>query len=636
MTISAIADLARKGASKLDELKTTVPKLDWLADFFNLVGKLVQNHNCTNIITGLLPNQNGRLSSPANLKRDNGVEEALKEIAGRIHLDVRARLLSEELAARAALPEMAGLKTLLETHIPQTLGTQAVVEECIQELSKHLPDSKEIAPEKKAHRDASIDLLNFLWNTQAEGAADVAHKCPLIASDESAIRWAPQRKTMAPVSHWHPGAQPFAKVYKDDRVLAEDYLSRFAGDKAVVKALVAWDMAFSDPLFKDKAKDLSPERLKPILVPGQGDGIVVGDVELSQIALLPTELIQRCNGNESVAKLLLGLVLKYVARQDTGWLNSVSVPARIARDSLIVNLFPALWIADLKCKSWVPLRGEAGWSSVLADAGTLKNLLDPTWLDGNDAGIRLLAQFFGYKELELRLLATAPSEELRKQMESGLAKIVQTLGANAGQYAELADALEKKKRLDEEKQRNRKFGFAVQEAIKQCLESKNLKLELVDHGYDYDVFLEKENLLEAGTLRLELAAYLLEVKATTTGEVRLTPTQAQTASQENERFLLCVVDLRGISNDRMEGEWNASDVEPHVKILKKVGNLTVQPHTLVEDAKACEVGIRNDGALRYGVPVSVWSTGVSIAEWIAELTVNPQIIRQNREIINQP
>ena len=622
MTISAIADLARTSASRLDELKTKVPKLDWLVDFLNLVGKLVQKHNCTDIISGLLPNQNGKLCSAVNLKRDNGIEEALKSIAGRINLDIRGRLLSKELAARATHSEMVGLKTLLETQIPQTLSSQSVKEECIQELSKQLPDSKEIPPEKKAYRDASIDLLNFLWETNAEAAADLAHKCPLIASDEQAVRWSPQRKTMAPVSHWHPDAQPFAKVYKDDRVLAEDYLSRFAGDKKVIEALVAWDMAFADPLFKDKSKDLSSDRLKPILVPGQGEGNLIGEVELSQIALLPTELIQRCHGNETTAKLLLGLVLKYVARQDTMWLNSISVPVRVVRDSLVVNLFPALWIADLKCKSWVPLRGEAGWSSVLADAGTLKYLLEPAWLDGNDAGIRLLAQFFGYKELELRLLATAPSEELRKQMESGLAKIVQTLGANADQYAELADALEKKKRQDEEKQRNRKFGFAVQEAIRQCLESKDLKLELVDRGYDYDVFVEKENLLEAGTLRLELADYLLEVKATTTGEVRLTPTQAKTASLESERFILCVVDLRGISTDRMEGEWNASDIEPHVKILQKVGNLTVQSHALVEDAKACDVGIRNDEALSYGVPVSIWKTGISIADWITGLTAS--------------
>ena len=223
----------------------------------------------------------------------------------------------------------------------------------------------------------------------------------------------------------------------------------------------------------------------------------------------------------------------------------------------------------------------------------------------------------------MRLLATAPSDELRQQMESGLAKIVQTLGSDAAQYTELASALLEKKRRDEEKQRNRKFGFAVQEAIKNCLEAQKLNLQLVDCGYDYDVYLEKEEPIDSATLSLKLADFLLEVKATTTGEVRLSPKQAETASSSSDRFVLCVVDLRGIDHERMEADWTAADVEPRTKFVLGVGKLANQPHTLVEAAKGCDVGIRNDGALRYGVPVSIWEAGLSTSDWIAQLSVVP-------------
>ena len=376
-----------------------------------------------------------------------------------------------------------------------------------------------------------------------------------------------------------------------------------------------------DPLYTDKPRDLTAERIKPILLSGQGEALVVGDVSMSQIAMLPTELIQRAQNNDTQAKLLLGLVLKYVAPQDNSWSRSVPAPVRGSHQTLTVDIFPALWIADLKDKAWVPLRVEAKWSPVHADAGTLKHILNPAWLEGNDAGIRLLAKFFGYKELELRLLATAPSDELRQQMESGLAKIVQTLGSDAAQYTELASALVEKKRRDEEKQRNRKFGFAVQEAIKKCLELQHLNLQLVDCGYDYDVYLEKEEPIDSATLSLKLADYLLEVKATTTGEVRLSPKQAETASVSSDRFILCVVDLRGITHDRMEADWTAADVEPRTKFVLGVGKLAVQPHTLVEAAKGCDVGIRNDNALRYGVPVNIWESGISTSDWIAQLAV---------------
>jgi hypothetical protein len=424
---------------------------------------------------------------------------------------------------------------------------------------------------------------------------------------------------MAPVSHWHKDAQPFSKVYKADRILAEDYLTRIEGKPILVEALAAWDMAYRDPLVLETPKELRDARLKAIISTDTSDGVVVSNANLSQIALLPTELIQRCQGDLSLAKLLFGLVLNYIARHDAAWETPRLVRARHNGADIQVGVTPALWLADLKTKAWVPTPGESGLSQVMANAGNLVPLLNPAWLEGNDAGIKLLARFFGFKELELRLLATEPNDELRKQLEKGLSMLVQTLGSDANKYTILATKLEEAKRQAEEKERNKKFGFAVQEAIKRCLEEKGLSLKLVDCGFDYEVYLEGDNLLEAATLRLELADYLLEVKATTTGEVRLSPKQAETASVSTDRFILCVVDLRGISHERMESDWTAADVEPRTKFVLGVGKLAIQPHTFVEAAKGCEVGIRNDNALRYGVPVSIWESGLSASDWIAQL-----------------
>ncbi len=48
--------------------------------------------------------------------------------------------------------------------------------------------------------------------------------------------------------------QPFAKVYKAERILADDYLTRFGGNSILVEALAAWDMAYRDPLGLDTPK----------------------------------------------------------------------------------------------------------------------------------------------------------------------------------------------------------------------------------------------------------------------------------------------------------------------------------------------------------------------------------------------
>jgi len=66
---------------------------------------------------------------------------------------------------------------------------------------------------------------------------------------------------------------------------------------------------------------------------------------------------------------------------------------------------------------------------------------------------------------------------------------------------------------------------------------------------------------------------MLEVKATTTGEVRLTPAQAVRASDDPDHFILCVVDLRGITHEQMEADWTAAQVEPKTKIVVGIGLL---------------------------------------------------------------
>lgn len=189
----------------------------------------------------------------------------------------------------------------------------------------------------------------------------------------------------------------------------------------------------------------------------------------------------------------------------------------------------------------------------------------------------------------LRLRVAAPNEDAGKELETGLAKLDQVVGPNAKDYAVIADVIQMKKQRDKEKERNRKFGLAVQAAIEAYLSSHNLHLDFVDNGYDYDVYVDDLPPIDAGTHHFKLADYLLEVKATTTGEVRLTPAQAQAASDNPAHFIICVVDLRGIAHEQMEVEWTGADVEPRTKIVTTIGSLASQPRGLVVQAKQCQV-----------------------------------------------
>ena len=314
----------------------------------------------------------------------------------------------------------------------QKLDESAIIKECIEKINKELPDNKPIATEKSNYGQASVDLLKYLWESQGERATQVAQQCPLVASDNSSIRWTVQRKALAPVSVWHAYAKPFAKLYENDRILSEDYVTRAAGTRTLVKALEKWGMAYADPLCSDEPRELKDGRLKAILVEDEDcTNVTVTNASLSQIAHLPNQLIQRCQNDEDLAKLLFGLTLKHIAVSDLSWRNVRELPARRDGTDISIKVFPALWLADLKSKAWVPVRGEKDGQRVVqpvvADAGNLRPLLDPEWLINNDPAVDLLSRFFGFNELELRLLSTVTSETDRNQVENKLAKIVQAL-----------------------------------------------------------------------------------------------------------------------------------------------------------------------------------------------------------------
>ena len=161
------------------------------------------------------------------------------------------------------------------------------------------------------------------------------------------------------------------------------------------------------------------------------------------------------------------------------------------------------------------------------------------------------------------------------------------------------------------------MGYAVQDAVGQALIALGLTVKLVDRGFDYEVSTSNvDNSLEGAAVRFDVGPYFMEVKATSTGPAKLTPMQAEMAASVSNRYVLCVVDLRDVPEERLDENWDRDDIEPLASVLTGVGDRVSDTCVLVHRARDSEVGIRNEAALRYEVPPVVWMTGVSIAEWV--------------------
>ena len=340
--------------------------------------------------------------------------------------------------------------------------------------------------------------------------------------------------------------------------------------------------------------------------------------EMSQIALLSPELILRAESDIARAADLLGLVLCHVARNDAGWKQVRTVEGR-KRDGNTTDLHvpSAVWLADLKVRPWVPVavQGEDGQEEVQkmnASAATLERLLDSSWLEDNDDAIRLLSEWFDFDQLNLRLLGMAKEPASQQELRNSLAALVDAVGDDPDAYLGLAQYVQARERQQRDVDQCRRLGLAVQESIGNALREHNLDVNLVDRGFDFEV-----DVFEDASTKLELGPYLVEVKATRTGQARLTPLQAETATAEQARYVLCVVDLRGVSPDDLDGDrLDAQRIAPLAKMVPDVGVHVAQAYGSVTSARHAVVPIRNEGALRYEVRTEVWEVGASISEWV--------------------
>ena len=625
ITVEELRKWAKREADTLDGLKVDGDAKQWIAHFLDVIGECWKNRSGVDLaaVHGMLPDQNQRLRSPSELSRDSGISDSLKDICADVGLNIRSQLLLGGFDAVAEAYEMSHLLYLLENALPNSLSEEDVIQKAVESLRRSLPEDERCEDTPIEVQLASVRLLSYLWEAKPDQALSSARQIPLITHGQRAVRWSRTRVMMAPIRCWHQAAQPFANAYPPDRVLAEMYAGSSSEDLPdCVTGLVTWGIAIADPIYADTPSELTTRRLAELSSTDTcGVTVPSNDKEFSQIALLQPEVLNRCREGIEEARALLGLVLCHVARHDPGWQMERTVKGRRSGHPIDVPVAGALWLADLRIRAWVPIAGEDGKpTQVLANAKTLGELLNPAWLDHNDAAIRLLSEWFEFDQLELRLLGIEPNIERRDQLRNGLARLVESGGADPQFYSSLAEEVEARKRQSRDIEHFRRMGIGVQEAIKSAMETYELDLELVDHGFDYKVTVPADNVLDDLSKRFTVGPYLLEVKATTTGQARLTPLQAETASKEPDNYLLCVVDLRSFEDEDLAGEWSASKVEPLAKVVPDIGSRVRGTYSLVETARTRPIAVRNDSALRYEVPSGVWEAGMSISDWFSTVS----------------
>ncbi|CAN96264.1 hypothetical protein predicted by Glimmer/Critica [Sorangium cellulosum So ce56] len=607
--LAVLAEYVRGDAKRVEDLSVRSDKREWIARFLDVVGECWAGRGVNaDLVERMLPNQSGALVPRKDLKRDDGIPDALKDIADSMGCGVRSRLVDLTILEIAREQSLKHVESVLKSAVPVAMTEDDVLDECVRLLEKRFPKTERLSDSNRALILASIRLLDYLAQ-KGDAAASLAARVPLLAHDKTFARTSAQRRMISPVETWDERARAFYAAYPPDRVLAPEYVGT-----NVIAALIGWGIAFHGPFIKMTPADaIKDDRLRYLAIEGEEtDGVQVHGEEFTQIALLH-ELLPRCQERDEAASLL-GLALCYMAPADASWRHARVVVGRRSGTNVSIAVRGALWLADLRARAWVPVRGDEGRTSqVMPTPESLRSLLDPAWLRGNVAALELLGRFFGFDALDLQLLA-AHDDESRQELRDHLARIVELAGANPETLVEVEAELQMRRKRAQDVARCRTLGLDVQAAIKLALEAQNLTVKVIDVGYDFDVSCSD---LNDAASRIEVGSYFVEVKATTHGEAKLTPKQAETASQRADRYVLCVVDLRGIPDERLDEPWSIEDVLPLARLVSQVGTLVQGTWELVQEARTSEVGLRNENVLRYAVRPEVWEEGCSIDEWVA-------------------
>lgn len=607
--LKSLIKYVRGNAKRIEDLRVRGDKHEWLTRFLDIVGECwaLRGVNA-DLVDRLIPNQRGELVARKDLRRDEGISDALKDIAETLGCCVRSRLVDLAILNIAREQSLKHAESALNAAVPTAMTENDVLDECVRLLEKQFPKADQLSDANRGLVLASIRLLDYLAR-EGERVTALAVRVPLLACDGTFARTSAQRKMMSPVEAWGAKARPFHAAYSPDRILAPEYNGTNA-----VPALVKWGLAFPDPLIRMTPADpIKGDRLRSLAIESEiTDDVHIQGVEFSQIALMH-ELLPRCQEREQAASLL-GLALCYMAPTDVSWRQTRVAAGRRSGADVPVSVRGALWLADLRARAWVPVRSDQGKTSqVVPTPELVKSLLDPTWLHENAAAIELLGEFFGFDALDLQLLA-AFDEDSRQELRDRLARIVKLANADPAALGQVEEELQTKKKRARDVARCRKLGLDVQAAIRLALEERNLEVRVVDVGYDFDVSYRD---LDDLASECEVGSYFVEVKATTQGDARLTPKQAEVASQRSDRYVLCVVDLRGVPDERLDQQWGASDVLAITRLLPQVGRLVQGTWELVEKARVSEIKLRNESALRYAVRPDAWEGGLSIADWIS-------------------
>ena len=555
----------------------------------------------------IVPSQAEFLRTMRRLRRDLGISPVLKNIAGSLDWRIRLELRDSRITS---LAEESGAEDWDNEYV-------------VGELIKRIRERAEKNPDDN-FRNASINL--FTWMVQQENW-DALRGFPVfprrVAPDRPIeVVYLPRNNQdvidpVAPVGAWPEDLRPFADLFPPNRILADDFFEALPN-------IESWQLLVEQTLIKTDVVVFYRERFSKFYP----DSPLPEEVGHQTVELVPvTDLwsrpvvMERVRDSQERAVLFWRFLTDWLVKRE---LQSLEITEAECECGEKHRYFPAAWIEPLRENNWIRLPNDRRDK---ANAQSLAHLLravedwDPNSLSENSTTSKLL-DAIGVSRLGLMQELVAKDDKSRAALDNSFINILAAVGNNLGhleharQYMEdlnedqdLPAVLAERRELRRQIHNNQRLGSLVETLVKENMEVEGFKVRRTGIGSDFAIEFND-------VTRLELAksgrTWLVEVKATRDNRVRMTDTQAATAVNEGEGFLLCVVPVEGEFAD-----LGLDVVRDSMRFVAQIGPRVVQLCIDLDDFKqrrdeitAVESeGIQlevDSGTARVRVASSVW------------------------------
>ena len=406
--VKELVDRIRIESESICDFPIVGDPFKWLADLFLLIVELEEIHNVHSLVDGILPDQHGRLRNAHDLLVDGGISETIKDIAYDAQIDLRSRLLHNDLWKALSEHGYESARDFISNLLGERLSAARAIEETLEQFDNHLPgDGQFEEGSSLSLLRSSARLVSYLME---EGDIQSLRRCPLLSSANTIVRLTgSSQQILAPVQHWSPPEQPYADLYTKTRILSHRYCDDVTLSQAL-DPLIRTRLAISTPLHEAVRPEITDTSLLNAMAADGQDTINarVRNESFGQIAFLSTDLVQRCGRDPNLAKLLLKFVLQVAVRNDQSWHQVKQVIGTAPGEQVQLSLRSATWPFELKVRSWVPVpiseESEVeGYAPTPANEGNLRELYEPSWLRDNPDALDLLHQVFGFRQLTLMI-----------------------------------------------------------------------------------------------------------------------------------------------------------------------------------------------------------------------------------------